>query len=436
MEKNNTITTILYPQKQEWYPLLRGKIKEQRKEIENGVSLIIDNIAEGGDKALLSYVKIFDNLDIQTKDLLVNEKEYTDANNKISKELSNAINCAISNVKKFHKIQKAEDIKVETMPGVVCYQKSIPISKVGLYIPGGTAPLFSTVIMLAVPAKIAGCKEIILCTPVNKEGAIAPEVLYCAKQCGVDKVYKAGGPAAIAAMAYGTTTIPKVNKIFGPGNSYVTAAKQLISQNTCAIDMPAGPSEVMILADDTANAQYVCADFLSQLEHGNDSQAVLVTTSLLLAKKVEKEFINQLNKLSRQGYVLESAKNSKIIVLSCEEDLVDIANVYAPEHLIICTQNYCQMAEKIENAGSIFLGNYTPESAGDYASGTNHTLPTGGWAKSYSGVNLSSFTKRITLQEISKDGLKNIGGVIVAMAQAEGLDAHKRAVSIRLSDIQ
>lgn len=436
MEKNNTITTILYPQKQEWYPLLRGKIKEQRKEIENGVSLIIDNIAEGGDKALLSYVKIFDNLDIQAKDLLVNEKEYTDANNKISKELSNAINCAISNVKKFHKIQKAEDIKVETMPGVVCYQKSIPISKVGLYIPGGTAPLFSTVIMLAVPAKIAGCKEIILCTPVNKEGAIAPEVLYCAKQCGVDKVYKAGGPAAIAAMAYGTTTIPKVNKIFGPGNSYVTAAKQLISQNTCAIDMPAGPSEVMILADDTANAQYVCADFLSQLEHGNDSQAVLVTTSLLLAKKVEKEFINQLNKLSRQGYVLESAKNSKIIVLSCEEDLVDIANVYAPEHLIICTQNYCQMAEKIENAGSIFLGNYTPESAGDYASGTNHTLPTGGWAKSYSGVNLSSFTKRITLQEISKDGLKNIGGVIVAMAQAEGLDAHKRAVSIRLSDIQ
>ncbi len=430
----NYINIIYNPQKNDWKELLRGKSGETDKTNENGVKLILKNIMESGDKALLSYVKIFDNINIKASELVVSEKEFEEATSKISNELSYAINCAISNVKKFHTAQKSQDISVETMPGVTCRQKSIPIGKVGLYIPGGTAPLFSTVIMLAVPAKLAGCKEIILCTPVNKEGKIAPEVLYCAKLCGVDKVYRVGGPAAIAAMAYGTESIPKVDKIFGPGNSYVTIAKQLISNDICAIDMPAGPSEVMILADDSANAQFICADFLAQLEHGNDSQAVLATTSPSLAKQVQRLLKQQIEELSRKGYIYESLKKSWIVVLSSPEELVEIANEYAPEHLIICTENYRELAEEIENAGSIFLGNYSTESAGDYASGTNHTLPTGGWAQSYSGVNLQSFTKKITIQEITKEGLKNIGKIIQTMAYAEGLDAHAKSVSIRMEE--
>ncbi len=430
----NYINIIYNPQKNDWKELLRGKSGETDKTNENGVKLILKNIMESGDKALLSYVKIFDNINIKASELVVSEKEFEEATSKISNELSYAINCAISNVKKFHTAQKSQDISVETMPGVTCRQKSIPIGKVGLYIPGGTAPLFSTVIMLAVPAKLAGCKEIILCTPVNKEGKIAPEVLYCAKLCGVDKVYRVGGPAAIAAMAYGTESIPKVDKIFGPGNSYVTIAKQLISNDICAIDMPAGPSEVMILADDSANAQFICADFLAQLEHGNDSQAVLATTSPSLAKQVQRLLKQQIEELSRKGYIYESLKKSRIVVLSSPEELVEIANEYAPEHLIICTENYRELAEEIENAGSIFLGNYSTESAGDYASGTNHTLPTGGWAQSYSGVNLQSFTKKITIQEITKEGLKNIGKIIQTMAYAEGLDAHAKSVSIRMEE--
>ncbi len=430
----NYINIIYNPQKNDWKELLRGKSGQTDKTNENGVKLILKNIMESGDKALLSYVKIFDNINIKASELIVSEKEFEEATSKISNELSYAINCAISNVKKFHTAQKSQDISVETMPGVTCRQKSIPIGKVGLYIPGGTAPLFSTVIMLAVPAKLAGCKEIILCTPVNKEGKIAPEVLYCAKLCGVDKVYRVGGPAAIAAMAYGTESIPKVDKIFGPGNSYVTIAKQLISNDICAIDMPAGPSEVMILADDSANAQFICADFLAQLEHGNDSQAVLATTSPSLAKQVQRLLKQQIEELSRKGYIYESLKKSRIVVLSSPEELVEIANEYAPEHLIICTENYRELAEEIENAGSIFLGNYSTESAGDYASGTNHTLPTGGWAQSYSGVNLQSFTKKITIQEITKEGLKNIGKIIQTMAYAEGLDAHAKSVSIRMEE--
>ncbi len=430
----NYINIIYNPQKNDWKELLRGKSGETDKTNENGVKLILKNIMESGDKALLSYVKIFDNINIKASELVVSEKEFEEATSKISNELSYAINCAISNVKKFHTAQKSQDISVETMPGVTCRQKSIPIGKVGLYIPGGTAPLFSTVIMLAVPAKLAGCKEIILCTPVNKEGKIAPEVLYCAKLCGVDKVYRVGGPAAIAAMAYGTESIPKVDKIFGPGNSYVTIAKQLISNDICAIDMSAGPSEVMILADDSANAQFICADFLAQLEHGNDSQAVLATTSPSLAKQVQRLLKQQIEELSRKGYIYESLKKSRIVVLSSPEELVEIANEYAPEHLIICTENYRELAEEIENAGSIFLGNYSTESAGDYASGTNHTLPTGGWAQSYSGVNLQSFTKKITIQEITKEGLKNIGKIIQTMAYAEGLDAHAKSVSIRMEE--
>ena len=430
----NYINIIYNPQKNDWKELLRGKNGQTDKTNENGVKLILKNIMESGDKALLSYVKIFDNINIKASELVVSEKEFKEATSKISNELSYAINCAISNVKKFHTAQKSQDISVETMPGVTCRQKSIPIGKVGLYIPGGTAPLFSTVIMLAVPAKLAGCKEIVLCTPVNKEGKIAPEVLYCAKLCGVDKVYRVGGPAAIAAMAYGTESIPKVDKIFGPGNSYVTIAKQLISNDICAIDMPAGPSEVMILADDSANAQFICADFLAQLEHGNDSQAVLAITSPSLAKQVQRLLKQQIEELSRKGYIYESLKKSRIIVLSSPEELVEIANEYAPEHLIICTENYRELAEEIENAGSIFLGNYSTESAGDYASGTNHTLPTGGWAQSYSGVNLQSFTKKITIQEITKEGLKNIGKIIQTMAYAEGLDAHAKSVSIRMEE--
>lgn len=430
----NYINIIYNPQKNDWKELLRGKNGQTDKTNENGVKLILKNIMESGDKALLSYVKIFDNINIKASELVVSEKEFEEATSKISNELSYAINCAISNVKKFHTAQKSPDISVETMPGVTCRQKSIPIGKVGLYIPGGTAPLFSTVIMLAVPAKLAGCKEIILCTPVNKEGKIAPEVLYCAKLCGVDKVYRVGGPAAIAAMAYGTESIPKVDKIFGPGNSYVTIAKQLISNDICAIDMPAGPSEVMILADDSANAQFICADFLAQLEHGNDSQAVLATTSPSLAKQVQKLLKEQIEELSRKGYIYESLKKSRIVVLSSAEELAEIANEYAPEHLIICTENYKELAEEIENAGSIFLGNYSTESAGDYASGTNHTLPTGGWAQSYSGVNLQSFTKKITIQEITKEGLRNIGKIIQTMAYAEGLDAHAKSVSIRMEE--
>ncbi len=430
----NYINIIYNPQKNDWKELLRGKSGQTDKTNENGVKLILKNIMESGDKALLSYVKIFDNINIKASELVVSEKEFKEATSKISNELSYAINCAISNVKKFHTAQKSQDISVETMPGVTCRQKSIPIGKVGLYIPGGTAPLFSTVIMLAVPAKLAGCKEIVLCTPVNKEGKIAPEVLYCAKLCGVDKVYRVGGPAAIAAMAYGTESIPKVDKIFGPGNSYVTIAKQLISNDICAIDMPAGPSEVMILADDSANAQFICADFLAQLEHGNDSQAVLATTSPSLAKQVQRLLKQQIEELSRKGYIYESLKKSRIVVLSSPEELVEIANEYAPEHLIICTENYRELAEEIENAGSIFLGNYSTESAGDYASGTNHTLPTGGWAQSYSGVNLQSFTKKITIQEITKEGLKNIGKIIQTMAYAEGLDAHAKSVSIRMEE--
>lgn len=430
----NYINIIYNPQKNDWKELLRGKSGQTDKTNENGVKLILKNIMESGDKALLSYVKIFDNINIKASELVVSEKEFEEATSKISNELSYAINCAISNVKKFHTAQKSQDISVETMPGVTCRQKSIPIGKVGLYIPGGTAPLFSTVIMLAVPAKLAGCKEIVLCTPVNKEGKIAPEVLYCAKLCGVDKVYRVGGPAAIAAMAYGTESIPKVDKIFGPGNSYVTIAKQLISNDICAIDMPAGPSEVMILADDSANAQFICADFLAQLEHGNDSQAVLATTSPSLAKQVQRLLKQQIEELSRKGYIYESLKKSRIVLLSSPEELVEIANEYAPEHLIICTENYRELAEEIENAGSIFLGNYSTESAGDYASGTNHTLPTGGWAQSYSGVNLQSFTKKITIQEITKEGLKNIGKIIQTMAYAEGLDAHAKSVSIRMEE--
>lgn len=426
------IETVKFTDSPSIKSFLRRNKNEMLMRAEKSSEEILEQVKKYGDERVLFYVKTFDRLECKAEDLLVSQEEYSEAETKVSKELAEAISTAIANISKFHQAQKSADIEVETMPGVVCRQKSVAIEKVGLYIPGGTAPLFSSVIMLAVPARIAGCREIIMCTPVNREGKIAPEVLYCAKLCGVDKVYKIGGAAAIAAMAYGTETVERVDKIFGPGNSYVTAAKQLVSKDCCAIDMPAGPSEVMILADSSANAEFVCADFISQLEHGPESQAVLATTDEILAREVSRLFCEQVNELSRKGFVLESARNSKIILASDSSELALIANEYAPEHLIISTSDCTELAEKICNAGSIFLGNYTPESAGDYASGTNHTLPTGGWAVSYSGVNLNSFVKRITIQSITREGLANLAPAIERMAEAEGLDGHKKAVEIRL----
>lgn len=430
-----SIKTISYTRGADIGSILRSGSRRQEENAERSSMEIVEQIREGGDEMVLSCLRKFDNFECTADRLLVNEQEYAQAEKQISPELAEAIEIAISNVRKFHQAQQVPDIEVETMPGVICKQKSVPIEKVGLYIPGGTAPLFSTVIMLAVPAKIAGCRKIIMCSPVNKNGVIAPEVLYCAKRCGVDKVYKIGGAAAIGAMAFGTEHVEKVYKIFGPGNSYVTAAKQYVSKAVCAIDMPAGPSEVMILADESANPEFVAADFISQLEHGPESQAVLVTTSRKMAEKVAELFTEQTAELGRKGYILESAKNSKIVLVGEKNDLTTVANAYAPEHLIISTENADELAETIVNAGSIFIGNYTPESAGDYASGTNHTLPTGGWALSYSGVNLGSFTKRITLQKITREGLTSLAPAIERMASAEGLDGHRNAAAIRVKEI-
>lgn len=430
-----SIKTISYTRGADIGSILRSGSRRQEENAERSSMEIVEQIREGGDEMVLSCLRKFDNFECTADRLLVNEQEYAQAEKQISPELAEAIEIAISNVRKFHQAQQVPDIEVETMPGVTCRQKSVPIEKVGLYIPGGTAPLFSTVIMLAVPAKIAGCRTIIMCSPVNKNGVIAPEVLYCAKRCGVDKVYKIGGAAAIGAMAFGTEHVEKVYKIFGPGNSYVTAAKQYVSKAVCAIDMPAGPSEVMILADESANPEFVAADFISQLEHGPESQAVLVTTSRKMAEKVAELFTEQTAELGRKGYILESAKNSKIVLVGEKNDLTTVANAYAPEHLIISTENADELAETIVNAGSIFIGNYTPESAGDYASGTNHTLPTGGWALSYSGVNLGSFTKRITLQKITREGLIGLSPAIERMASAEGLDGHRNAAAIRVKEI-
>lgn len=430
-----SIKTISYTRGTDIGPILRSGSRRQEENAERSSKEIVEQIRDGGDEMVLSCLRKFDNFECTADRLLVSEQEYAQAEKQISPELAEAIEIAISNVRKFHQAQQVPDIEVETMPGVICRQKSVPIEKVGLYIPGGTAPLFSTVIMLAVPAKIAGCRKIIMCSPVNKNGVIAPEVLYCAKRCGVDKVYKIGGAAAIGAMAFGTEHVEKVYKIFGPGNSYVTAAKQYVSKAVCAIDMPAGPSEVMILADESANPEFVAADFISQLEHGPESQAVLVTTSRKMAEKVAELFTEQTAELGRKGYILESAKNSKIVLVGEKNDLTTVANAYAPEHLIISTENADKLAETIVNAGSIFIGNYTPESAGDYASGTNHTLPTGGWALSYSGVNLGSFTKRITLQKITREGLIGLSPAIERMASAEGLDGHRNAAAIRVKEI-
>ena len=424
---------ILYPHKSDWAELLKRPTQDVSTLFEN-VSTILQNVKANGDKAVLEYAEKFDRVKLES--LAVTPEEMKEAEAQVPIELKVAILLAQRNIYTFHKKQKFEGKKVETMEGVTCWQKAVGIEKVGLYVPGGTAPLFSTVLMLAVPAKIAGCKEIVLSTPPNKEGKVNPAILYAAQVAGVSKIFKAGGVQAIGAMAYGTESVPKVYKIFGPGNQYVMAAKQMVAMHDVAIDMPAGPSEVEVIADETANPKFVAADLLSQAEHGVDSQVVLVTTSEKLLEEVEYEVQHQLSRLPRWQIAEQSLANSKLILVKDMEEAISLTNEYAPEHLIIETKNYMELAEKVVNAGSVFLGSFTPESAGDYASGTNHTLPTNGYAKAYSGVSLDSFIRKITFQEISREGIRNIGPAIEVMASHEQLDAHKNAVSVRLNSLK
>lgn len=396
------------------------------------VNDVLDNVRKNGDKAVSEYTEKFDKVSLTS--LKVSEKEISEAETLVPNELKDAILSAKKNIALFHESQVFTSKKIETTKGVVCWQKSSPIEKVGLYVPGGTAPLFSTVLMLAIPAQIAGCSQIVLCTPPNEQGKIHPAILYAASVSGVTDVFKVGGSQAIAAMTYGTESIPKVYKIFGPGNQFVTAAKQLVSLRDVAIDMPAGPSEVLVIADESANPAFIAADLLSQAEHGNDSQSILVTTNEQLIHDVTMQIDMQLFELERKAYIEKSLQHSKIILFKTEQEVIDFTNEYAPEHLIIETKNYLEIAEKITNAGSVFLGHFTPESAGDYASGTNHTLPTNGYAKAYSGVNLDSFVKKITFQEISEEGIQIIGPVVETMAEAEHLTAHKNAVKLRMKN--
>lgn len=424
---------IDYPEKSQWQELLKRPVMNTES-LFGTVQGIIDRVKAGGDEAVLQYEMQFDKVSLSA--LVVSSEEFDEAENLIDEELKAAIRLAAGNISAFHAAQRFVGKKVETQPGVTCWQKAVPIEKVGLYIPGGTAPLFSTVLMLAVPACIAGCREIVLCTPPGKDGKVHPAVLFAARVAGVQRVFKAGGVQAIAAMAYGTESIPKVYKIFGPGNQYVTAAKQLVSLRDVAIDMPAGPSEVEVLADATANPVFVAADLLSQAEHGVDSQAVLITTSKELQQAVKDEVERQLGLLPRKEIAARSLANSKLIVVKDMEEAVEMTNAYAPEHLIVETENYMAVAEQIVNAGSVFLGALTPESAGDYASGTNHTLPTNGYAKAYSGVSLDSFIRKMTFQEIKPEGLCKIGPAIEVMAANESLDGHKNAVSVRLDAVR
>lgn len=418
---------ILNPSRKQWDSLLARPVISQ-KDIFLQVEPILEEIKDNADKAVRKYNAKFD---AYQGDLLVSEKEMKNAIKKLDKDLKKAIEQAYANIYAFHKAQVQKPLKIRTMNGVTCWRKSIAIEKVGLYIPGGTAPLFSTVLMLGVPAQIAGCKEVVLCSP-PRNGELHPAILFAAQLTGVHKIFKIGGVQAIGAMAFGTESVPKVHKIFGPGNQYVTAAKQLVSQERVAIDMPAGPSEVLVWADDTAVADFVAADLLSQAEHGTDSQVILLSTSQKLAQATQKAIDKQVKKLPRREIAEKALQNSKIILLEDEQSALEMTNFYAPEHLILALGNADEIAEKITNAGSVFIGNYTPESAGDYASGTNHTLPTNGYATAYSGVSLDSFVKKVTFQKITKKGLQNIGKTIEVMAAAEELEAHKNAVSIRL----
>lgn len=423
---------IKYPDREQWEEILKRPALNTESLFDT-VRGIIDRVRTEGDGAVREYEATFDKAVLTS--LPVTKDEIKQAEALLSGELKEAICLAKKNIETFHEAQRFEGRKVETAPGVTCWQKAVAIEKVGLYIPGGTAPLFSTVLMLAVPAKIAGCREIVLCTPPDKEGNVHPAILFAAQAAGVDKIFKIGGVQAIAAMAYGTETVPKVYKIFGPGNQYVTAAKQLVSLRDVAIDMPAGPSEVEVLADDSANPVFVAADLLSQAEHGVDSQAVLIATSGRLIEEVAAEVERQLAVLPRKEIAEKSLANSKLILVKDMQEAVELTNAYAPEHLIVETENYIEVAEKIVNAGSVFLGSLSPESAGDYASGTNHTLPTNGYAKAYSGVSLDSFIRKITFQEIRPEGMIAIGPAIEVMAANEHLDAHKNAVTVRLKEI-
>ena len=424
---------ISNPDKSQWQEILKRPVMNTENLFDT-VRSVIDRVKEEGDRAVLDYEEKFDKVVLAS--LAVSEEEQQEAENLVSEDLKAAIRLAKQNIETFHAAQRFEGKKVQTQPGVTCWQKAVAIEKVGLYIPGGTAPLFSTVLMLAVPARIAGCKEIVLCTPPGRDGKVHPAVLFAAKVAGVNWIFKAGGIQAIAAMAYGTESVPKVYKIFGPGNQYVTAAKQLVSLRDVAIDMPAGPSEVEVLADETANPIFVAADLLSQAEHGVDSQAILITTSVELQQAVKVEVERQLALLPRKEIAEKSLANSKLIVVDSMAEAIELTNAYAPEHLIIETEDYLSVAERIVNAGSVFLGSLTPESAGDYASGTNHTLPTNGYAKAYSGVSLDSFIRKITFQEIKPEGLNIIGPAIELMAANEQLDAHKNAVSVRLGQLE
>jgi histidinol dehydrogenase len=422
-----------YPKRESWEHILK-RPTESLTDIRKTVQPIMDEVQSKGDGALKAYTKKFDGIELGN--LLVSADEIKSAASKVSEKLKDAIKIAHDNIFKFHEAQKTAPLRIETTPGVLCERKSVAIPKVGLYIPGGTAPLFSTVLMLAIPAKIAGCKEIVLCTPPDKEGNIHPAILYAADVAGITKIFKVGGAQAIAGLAYGTESIPKVDKIFGPGNQYVTAAKQLASLEAVAIDMPAGPSEVLVYADKDAEPAFIAADLLSQAEHGVDSQVIFVTTSVEMLDALQKEIYHQLSELPRWEIADRCLQNSAVIILKTEAECIDLINLYAPEHLILLAKNAREIADQIENAGSIFLGYYTPESAGDYASGTNHTLPTNGAARAYSGVSLDSFVKNITYQEITPKGLQNLGPYVEEMAEAESLYAHKNAVTVRLNSLK
>jgi len=422
---------IKYPARTEWASLLTRPTFDSTSLFDT-VQKILDEVRTSGDKAVMKFTKQFDKVELSQ--LEVTKEEMHEAELLVSSNLKQAIEMARRNIWKFHSEQQQDLPEIQTSPGVFCWQKAIAIQKVGLYVPGGTAPLFSTVLMLGIPAQIAECQEIVLCTPPNKEGKIHPAVLYAAKVAGIHRIFKIGGTQAIAAMAYGTETVPKVYKIFGPGNQYVTAAKQLVSLRDVAIDMPAGPSEVEVIADDSANPAFVAADLLSQAEHGVDSQSILITVSEKLVDLVLEQVELQVEQLPRKELARKSLKNSKIIVVKTLEEAVEMTNEYAPEHLIISTRYYMGVAANIVNAGSVFLGNYTPESAGDYASGTNHTLPTNGYAKAYSGVNLDSFIRKVTFQQITQEGLTNLSNAIILMAESEELQAHSNAVKIRLEE--
>ena len=424
---------IKYPAREEWASIVERPHLDVAQ-LNQTVASVLADVRQRGDEAVKGYELKFDHIDLDS--LIVTEQEIAEAEGLVSDELRKAIELAHENIKRFHESQHFRSKKVETQPGVVCWQKSVAIEKVGLYIPGGTAPLFSTVLMLATPAKIAGCKEIVLCTPPDRKGNVNPAILVAARVAGVSKIFKIGGVQAIGAMAYGTESVPKVYKIFGPGNQYVMAAKQQVSLGDVAIDMPAGPSEVCVIADQLANPVFVAADLLSQAEHGIDSQVILITTSHKLIDDVQQEVDRQLNLLPRKEIAQRALENSRIILVRDKKEAMELSNAYAPDHLVIQTEDYDQMAELVVNAGSVFLGRYACESAGDYASGTNHTLPTHGYAMAYNGVNLDSYCRKVTFQHLTEEGVRSIGHAVELMAEAEQLDAHKNAMTVRINSLR